>query len=305
MKARSAIALIAWVPLAAMAAQPIAGPEISTTDVDRFYKLYDSTGGKPNAEQLQAYIDGGTQGFRAFTKMRNTTGERIAKAIEKQPEIYLKARQCAKVLPAVKARVATALVRLKQLYPEAVLSPVTLGVGRGKPVGTADRNGVMIGQESLCAVAEFMNPNIEDRFVYVIAHEYAHVQQSQFSDEDPAEKVLKASLIEGGAEFIGELISGSVSYKHLAPAVKGREKSFETAFLADLDKPAIGSAWLYNYPGTTEHPADLGYWIGYRITKAYYQNATDKRQALRDIIELRDPTAFLAESGWRPGMAFD
>lgn len=305
MKARFAIALAALVPLAAMAAQPAAGPEINTTDVDRFYKLYDSTGGKPSAEQLQVYIDGGTDGFRAFTKMRNTNGERIAQAIEKQPEIYAKARQCAKVLPAVKTRIATALARLKQLYPEAVLSPITLGVGRGKPVGTADRNGVMIGQESLCAVAEFMNPDVEDWFVYVIAHEYAHVQQSQFYDEDPEEKVLKATLIEGGAEFIGELISGSVSYKHLARAVKGREKDFETTFLADLDKPAIGSAWLYNYPGTAEHPADLGYWIGYRITKAYYQNARDKRHALRDIIELRDPKAFLANSGWRPGMVFD
>ena len=305
MKDRFAIALAALVPLVAMAPQPAAGPEIRTSDVERFYALYDSTGGKPSAEQLQAYIDGGTEGFRAFAKMRNTTGERIAQAIEKQPEIYVKARQCANVLPAVKPRVATALARLKEIYPEAVLAPVTLGVGRGKPVGTADRNGVMIGQESLCAVADFMNPDVEDRFVYVIAHEYAHVQQSQFMEEELEGNVLTTSLLEGGAEFIGELISGSVSYKHLALAVKGREKKFETAFLADFDKPAIGSAWLYNHPGTAEHPADLGYWIGYRIAKAYYRNAKDKRQALRDIIEMRDPKAFLAKSGWQPGMTFN
>jgi hypothetical protein len=305
MKARPAIALAAWVPLAAMAPQPAAGPEIRTSDVERFYALYDSTGGRPSAVQLQAYIDGGTEGFRAFTRMRNTTGERIAQAIEQQPEVYVKARQCADVLSAVKTRLATALARMKQVYPEAVLAPVTLGVGRGRPVGTADRNGVMIGQESLCAVADFMNPNVEDRFVNVIAHEYVHVQHEQFFGENPQEKVLKATLIEGGAEFIGQLISGSVSYKHLAPAVRGREKVFETAFLADLYKPAIGSAWLYNHPGTAEHPADLGYWIGYRITKAYYRNASDKRQALRDIIELRDPKAFLAKSGWRPGMTFN
>jgi len=302
MKARFAIALAASLPLVAMAPQPAGGPEIRTSDVERFYALFDSTGGKPNAKQLQAYIDGGTDGFRAFTRMRNTTGERIAQAIEKQPEVYVKARQCANVLPAVKTRLATALARLKQVYPEAVLPPITLGVGRGRPVGTADRNGVMIGQESLCAVADFMNPDVEDRFVYVIAHEYVHVQHEQFFGENPQEKVLKATLIEGGAEFIGELISGSVSYKHLPGDVKGREKEFETAFLADLDKPATGSAWLYNYPGTTDHPADLGYWIGYRITKAYYRNASDKRQALRDIIELRDPKAFLAKSGWRPGI---
>jgi uncharacterized protein YjaZ len=207
-------------------------------------------------------------------------------------------------LPAVKARLAKALAQLKEIYAEASLPPVTIGVGRGKPVGTANRNGVMIGLEALC-FAEFMNPDVEDRFVYVIAHEYVHVQQARFSAENPEEKVLKATLIEGGAEFIGELISGSVSYKHLPLAVKGREKEFETAFLGDLDKKAIGSAWLYNYPGTAEHPADMGYWIGHRITKAYYEKAKDKRQAIRDIIELRDPKALLEKSGWRPGLKLD
>jgi hypothetical protein len=291
--------------LLAAASEPAEkGPEIRTSDLDRFYALYDRTGGKPNAAQLQAYIDEGTEGFKAFTKMRNTTGDRIAQAIEKQPETFEKARQCAAVLPAVKARLVPALARLKALYPEASLPPITLGVGRGKPVGTADRNGVMIGQEALCAV-DFMNPDVEDRFVHVIAHEYAHVQQARFSEENPDEKVLKATLIEGGAEFIGELISGSISYTHLPPAVKGREQEFETAFLGDLDKAAAGSAWLYNYPGTAERPADLGYWIGYRITKAYYLNAADKRAALRDIIELRDPKALLAGSGWEPGIVLD
>lgn len=280
------------------------GPEIRTSDVDRFYALYDSAGGKPTAEQLQAYIDGGTEGFRAFTKMRNTSGERIAQAIEKQPDVFVNAKACAAVLPAVRTRLAGALKRLKQLYPEASLPPVTLGVGRGKPMGTADQNGVMIGLEALCAV-DFMNPDVEDRFVHVIAHEYAHVQQARFSSEDEEEKVLKATLLEGGAEFIGELISGQVAYRHLPTAVKGREAAFEAEFLGDLDKVAMGSAWLYNHPGTAERPADLGYWVGYRITKSYYEKAKDKRQALRDIIELRDPKALLENSGWKPGLTAD
>jgi Predicted Zn-dependent protease (DUF2268) len=287
------------------AAEPAGqGPEIRTSDVERFYALYDSTGGKPSAAQLQAYLDGGTDGLLAFAKMRNTTGEQIAQAIEKQPQIYVNAKECAAVLPAVKRRLAKALGRLKEVYPEASLPPVTLAMGRGKPVATADKNGVMVGLEALCA-ADLLNPNIEDRFVYVIAHEYIHVQHEHFFKEDPQDKVLKASLVEGGAEFIGELISGSVSSEYLAPAVKGREKEFETAFLADLDKVAVGSAWLYNHPGTPERPADLGYWVGYRIVKAYYRNAPDKRAALREIIELRDPKAFLAKSGWKPGIVLD
>ena len=92
--------------------------------------------------------------------MRNTTGERIAQAIEKQPQIYVNAKECAAVLPAVKRRLAKARSRLKEVYPEASLPPVTLAVGRGKPVATADENGVMVGLEALCA-GDLLNPNIE------------------------------------------------------------------------------------------------------------------------------------------------
>ena len=53
-----------------------------------------------------------------------------------------------------------------------------------------------------------------------------------------------------------------------------------------------------------EQGNDLGYWVGYRIVKAYYQRSADKQQAFRDILELSDPHAFLAKSGWQPGMAF-
>jgi hypothetical protein len=304
---KSKLRAIAALPLCifAAAAQPAdQQPEIHTSDVGSFYALYDSTAGKPSAAQLQLYIDEGTDGLRAFAKMRNTTGERVALAIEQRPEIYAKARHCAAALPAIKSRLAEALMRLKEIYPEASLAPITLAVGRGKPVGVANKSGVMIGQEALCA-ADFMNPIVEDRFVHVIAHEFIHVQQEQFYGENPAEKVLRASLIEGGAEFIGELISGSVSYKHLPAAMKGREREVEIAFLAEKDNRAMGSAWLYNYPGTAERPADLGYWIGYRIVKAYYRKAADKRAALREIIELGNPEQLLANSGWEPGIALD
>jgi uncharacterized protein YjaZ len=33
-------------------------------------------------------------------------------------------------------------------------------------------------------------------------------------------------------------------------------------------------------------PADLGYFIGYRIAQSYYEHATDKRRGIRDILRL-------------------
>jgi len=162
-----------------------------------------------------------------------------------------------------------------------------------------DAAGVAIGLEAICA-ADFMEPDLEDRFVHTIAHEYGHIQQPRADQTDvPGATVLFASLIEGGADFVAELISGGLGAYHLAALTRGREAAIEAAFVADEDKTDL-SGWLYNGRGTPEHPGDLGYWVGYRIVKAYYQHASDKHQALRDIFEMKDPKAFLARSGWRP-----
>jgi hypothetical protein len=56
------------------------------------------------------------------------------------------------------------------------------------------------------------------------------------------------------------------------------------------------------YNSTPEKPDDLGYWVGYRIVKSYHLHAADKRQAIREILQMTDPNAFLAKSGWYPGI---
>ncbi|MFC3714296.1 DUF2268 domain-containing putative Zn-dependent protease [Sphingoaurantiacus capsulatus] len=298
--------LLLPIAAAALLASPAVArtPDIRTEDVERFYALYDAAGGKPTAEVLQRdYLDKGTPGLKEFARLRRITGERIAAAIAQTPKVYTDARDCAALLPKITARLSASLTRLGEIYPEASFPPVTLTIGRSRPVGVANATGVYIGLEALCAW-EMPDPDRENRFVHVIAHEFVHVQQPGAQVEDDKASVLHASLLEGGAELIGELMSGSLSYKHLLTATRGREKEFETAFLADIDKPAMGSNWLYNGLGTPENPTDLGYWIGYRIAKAYYAKAQDKRAAVKAIIEMKDPKAFLAASGWTPGMRF-
>ena len=81
-----------------------------------------------------------------------------------------------------------------------------------------------------------------------------------------------------------------------------------SAVAARYDKDAAA----FDTGGTTrleilhcDSSGDLGYWVGYRIVKSYYHHADDKSQALRDIFEMTDPSTFLAESGWRPGIKLD
>jgi hypothetical protein len=296
-------ACLAVVLSAQQAAAASTAPDVRTADVDRFFRVYDAAGGHPTAEQLDRdYLAPGTAGLHDFARLRNVTGQRIAANIAAHPQVYEKARTCLSVLPGVKRRLTRAFARLEALYPEAKLAPVTFVVGRGRPVGITDPSGVTMGLEALCS-ADFMDPNLEDRFVHTIAHEYGHIQQSaelQALDPGvPGATVLSMSLMEGAGEFTAELISGGVGdYQHAA-WTKGREAEIEAAFVRDEDKTDL-SAWMYNGPGDAAHPGDLGYWVGYRIVKAYYEHARDKRQALHDIYNITDPKAFVARSGWRP-----
>jgi hypothetical protein len=61
------------------------------------------------------------------------------------------------------------------------------------------------------------------------------------------------------------------------------------------------SRWLYNGWNAKvlgDRPADLGYWMGYQISKAYYDSATDKRRAVREILSIRDFDRFVTQSGY-------
>lgn len=305
---RRAVTLLAGLLLAApiaISTAHAASPTVHTEDVYRFYKVYDAAHGHPTAAALQHdYLDPGSPGLHRLAKLRRVTGKRIAATLARDPKIYAHARRCMAVLPRVRTRLDAALAKLRRLYPEAQFPPVTIAVSRGKPVAATDAKGVMVGLEALCAVT-WLEPDLENRFVHVIAHEYAHVQQAHaapklYTDDKPT--VLEESLIEGAAEFTGELISGSVAYVYLGKVTKGHETEIETRFAADENKTDL-SAWLGN--GTLTKPGDLGYWVGYRIVKSYYQHHTDKTKALRAILGMSDPRAFLAASGWYPGIKLD
>lgn len=272
-------------------------PEISTADVDLFYRVYDAARGNPSIESLRRdYLDAGSDGLRHFIPHRIISASRLAEQIVRNPSVYKKARRCSAVLPAVRARIAAALARLRTLVPDAKFPPVIFLIGRNSAGGTASSAGVLVGIETICS-ANWLQRNLEDRLVYLVAHEYIHVQQREdVIKDDPLDwkrTVLEHSLVEGVAEFVGELISGSASNTHLQVWTRGREQEISAAFLEQMNGTDVNK-WLYNGVGTPENPGDLGYWVGYRIAQCYHERAADKAAAVRALIDLKDPQEILA-----------
>ena len=250
--------------------------------------------------RLQHYIDDGSDGVRQFVPHRIKSAEALAKAISENRVVYDKARACMSALPAVRTRLAAVFKKLAAIDADAIFPPVTVLIGRNNSGGTTGKSGVLIGLEVVCR-SDWLQSSIEDRLVHLIAHEYAHLQQFPRGGEDARpDTVLKQSLVEGVAELIAELTSGEASESHLQRWTKGHRREIGAAFLSDVDSTDL-KPWLYNGAGTPEKPGDLGYWLGYCISKSYYTHAPDKRAAIRTLLELKDPKKILAHSGWKPG----
>jgi hypothetical protein len=290
--------------VAALAHASGAAPSVvlRTDDVERFYRLYDATHGHPTAAELQArYFDPGSEALHQYVVSRIDNATKLATAVEKRPDSYAQARTCLSGLAKTKAQLPAVFARMAELYPASTFPPVTFVIGRDSTGGTTTLDGIVLGLETMCRTT-IMGADVGDRFTHIIAHELAHVQQPASQvDAPPGTSLLFQALLEGGAEFVAELTSGDVSYGHMKTWTRGNECAIEQGFLKD----ALGadtSHWLYNGLGTPDKPGDLGYWVGYRIAKAYHANAADKKQAISDLLNV-DPgnaAAFLKRSGWAP-----
>jgi hypothetical protein len=276
-------------------------PVVRIDDVARFYAVFDQADGKPSAAAHQAgYLDSGSPGLRQFVTARISSAEKLADAIAKSPQDFRNARRCVPMLPAARDQLRQVFSALTTLDPQATFPPVTIVIGRNNTGGTTTASGVTIGLEVICR-SNWLNPDITQRLVHLIAHEYVHVHQPAAQVAPPANAtVLFASLVEGGAEFIGELTSGEVLNIHLTRWTQDKACRIERNFRAHAMDTDM-SHWLYNGPGTPETPGDLGYWVGYRIARAYYAHASDKPRAIQDILNVNNDNAasFLERSGWR------
>jgi len=128
----------------------------------------------------------------------------------------------------------------------------------------------------------------------IVAHELIHIQQPREGDRST---LLQQALSEGGADFIGEMISGGTINK----VQRSYGDAHEQALWAEFRKEMLGTdldRWMYQGDRAKDRPADLGYYIGYKICEKFYHRAPDKREAVRRILHITDPETFLKESGY-------
>jgi len=264
--------------------------QLVTSDITLFWSVYNAANGKPTAKQLQKdYLDQGSAGLKGFIPMRIVSGKYLAKRVQAYHNQYQKARPYTERIPTLADTIRRQLWAFREWYPAATYPPIYFVIGAHNSGGTTFRGGLIVGAEMFGDSSNRLGFETLDE---TVAHEWVHFQQRYPNDRS----LLAQSIREGSADFLSELITGGK--KPQGPYTYGfaNEQALWKEFSSRMHE-SDWKDWLYG-GGRTDRPADLGYWMGFVITRAYYQKATDKQKAIAEILNIRDFKAFLAASGY-------
>jgi len=294
-------------------ATDVASAELLVSDISNFWTAYDEylrTGS--NSAFQASYLDRASSGLRDFINSRTLTASSIASMVDAYPRYFAGIRSVSAQLESgvTSEQVRSGYSRLKELYPPAVFPAVTFLIGRFSTGGTTANNRILIGSEFYLAdpgvpldeLRPFQHDSVHPLafLPVIIAHEHTHVLQQQAQGIFGRKTLLEQSILEGSADFIGELVSGGNINAKIRDWAIPREHALWVEFQAAMGGTDV-SAWLYNQGNATaDRPGDLGYFIGYRIAEAYFAKTANKTQAVKDIIEVNDAAAFLGASGYNP-----
>jgi hypothetical protein len=288
--------------------------KVFTADIDNFWIAYDSIQTtKDSLKQIEfikkLYIDKGTKGLKAFMALRDYNAELWVNLIRIYPKFWKSIRPNTFTVKSFAQDIETSIKKFKELYPDLKEANMYFTIGGLRSGGTTMNDMVLVGTEIATGnastdVSEFPTKWLEgvfktqqaDNLVALNIHEYVHTQQ-----KGNAKTVLGQSITEGACDFITELVINKLLQKNYIVYGREHDAELKEQFKFEMFTTAYTN-WLYN-GSTTKTVADLGYYMGYTICKSYYNISTDKKKAIKEIIELNysDSTAvedFLKRSNY-------
>lgn len=272
------------------------------SDIENFIRAHEAIeAGADPAEVLQAeYFDRASPGLLLFIEKYDLTLDRLMEAMAKRPAEYGRIGDLLEALESQTPSFRRTLAAIQEVIPDAVFPPTYFVVSGYRGIGSGSIEGPLISIEKKTA-ASIREGDVEPTLVHEMIHmqQLAAIGEEYFTIFSGEERTLLAlSVREGASTFFAELIAGGSTHKNLArDFYLAQESELWEAFSADMLGHEMGE-WLWKKPADPDKPQDLGYAIGARIVKAYYDNATDKGTAARDIMSITDYPAFLARSGY-------
>ena len=286
---------------------------ISTADITHFWEAYDQlAAAKSHEDSLlimqEQYIDRATEGFKEFLRVRDFTAEEYVKKIGRYPSFWASVRASTERIATRTDEVEEVVEKLRTALPDFKNANICFAIGGLRTGGTISDGWVLIGSEisasDSTAEKSELSPWLQSvigntgDIVSMVAHEFIHTQQHSRGKSN----LLTMSMGEGIADFMTQIILGTNINAPIHPYGIDNECELWQLFQQDLENaPKNYTRWLYNGPTIKDRPADLGYFMGFRIAEAYYNKQKDKEKALQTLLNYKKYKKVLKDSGYDGG----
>jgi len=286
--------------------------QLVTSDIDLFWKAYDHAQREPDkAVEIydREYFDRGSVGLQDYYTIKIQSTEQFVKNQRGMPNFYRAIRPNTLRVATMTPQIRAGFRKLKEVYPAATFPNIYFLIGRYNSAGTASSHGMLIGTDQLSGTPDTPLGELNlwarnglgslETLPYVVAHEHIHYLQKMSSDRS----LLRGVIEEGMADFLAELTTGHNPSVRRVAYGNAHEKELWAALQKEITSENWGN-WIANGDQETpDHPSDLGYYVGYRICQAYYEEMADKKQAVADMLNITDYPAFLAKSRYAEKLA--
>ncbi|MCP9764137.1 DUF2268 domain-containing protein [Lacihabitans soyangensis] len=306
-----------------------------TTDLENFGEMY---GQLPTAKTTEDTLNliranllaKGSATFKEYIQLKESLNnykieEEFLNKLRLYPKYYASVLRQSEVFKSkeIIQRINAAYGKLLKIYPEAKIKPNVICIGIMDDGGKSFESGQYVGLElftcnsfadttevvETTGLIDYLKAGSFDinRMDELIVHELVHL--SQFKGNDEFLKTFKGTiqyiplLGEGGAAFIADLVFdfkatigpgtfNAIQYKYCEENKDRLWQDYKN--LTDMSKISD-----YFYKNTDLYPVrSVGYYLGYQVCKQYYEKAKNKKQAIKDIIEVTDYDGLVRKSGF-------
>jgi len=274
---------------------------VITTDVTNFWTAYDKiTSTQDSILQLKyldsLYFQNGTVGLEGIRQARNYTPQDYINSINSYPKFWNSIRENTLEVDKISSKLEDGIDKLKELYPELKPAKIYFTIGSFRTGGTTIDSLVLIGSEismadsttetsefpeSLSHLKSHFKTNPKNHLVFLNVHEYVHTQQNP-----RVFNILSLVLYEGVAEFVATKALGISSPNPQIKFGKGNANRIREVFEIEMFYRNNLYKWLDGSAPNEFGMRDLGYYVGFQICENYYNQAENKAEAIKTMIEL-------------------
>lgn len=279
-------------------ADNLAKQRIISEDVIHFWEAYDaiqSTNDSIKQMELlkSKFISKASRGQKKMIEARRYTAEEYLQSINSYPLFWNSLRKNTNNIDAFNAELLEGVFKLQAIYPSFDPSTIYYTMGNFRSPGTGVDSLVLIGTEFALGdtnifaselperVQNYFKINPTDYLQFLTIHEYIHTQQNEMVHE-----LLPLVLYEGIAEFVAVKATGQKSPWKAFTYGPQNEDFIVERLERDLFIPNSVNNWLWNSDKNEFGTSEVGYFVGFRIAKIYYEQSSNKKAAIKNLIEL-------------------